>query len=208
MVGVAELPWRTRSFSPAVGGSSASRPAVLLSWRRALLQALVLRCTTGFFWTSSAGTRIASGRGITGSVNFGIGTGKCLTGAGACGIGGGVLDQANEVVVVLPGLKNIRVQDGHNHEESNHHRLHAIAENEPPQRVRVREEGLRSIVQPGNPCPVPHVVYLFSAGERSGQSHELEAQRPRETGRRTHFAPVRCTPKAIFDVGSPHIRCC
>src|ERR1019366_3949859 len=52
-------------------------------------------CSSGtggfFFWTNSAGTRMASGRGVTGSEIFGTGRGKCLTGAGACGIGGGGL---------------------------------------------------------------------------------------------------------------------
>ena len=89
MVGVAELP--------------AEKTFVLTGWRGIIRldvgQDFLLGSERDFrrllllngslFWTNSAGTRIASGRGVTGSVIFGAG--KFLTGAGACGTGGGVL---------------------------------------------------------------------------------------------------------------------
>src|SRR5580698_9778037 len=91
MVGVAELPpENTLVFTGGRGISG------FTSGRTSFLAANVTfgACSSGtgtFFWTTSVGTRMALGRGVTGSVIFGAGTGKCLTGAGACGIGGGVL---------------------------------------------------------------------------------------------------------------------
>ena len=68
-------------------------------------------------------------------------------------------DQADKVVVVLPRLKNFGVQDGSNHKQRHHQRLHAITENEPlPNGCEAREEDLGSIAKPGNPCTAPHVA--------------------------------------------------
>src|SRR5271167_1485076 len=91
MVGVAELP--VENTFVLTGGRGM---VGFTSGRSSLLAASVTlgACssgTGGFFWTNSAGTRIASGRGVTGSVILGVGTGKCLTGAGASDTGGGVL---------------------------------------------------------------------------------------------------------------------
>jgi len=91
MVGVAELPVENTFVLTGCLGI-----AGFTSGKSSLLAASVTlgawSSGTGFFGrTSSAGTRMASGRGVTGSVIFGTGAGKCFTGAGACGTGGGVL---------------------------------------------------------------------------------------------------------------------
>src|SRR5260370_9065846 len=91
MVGVAELP--VENTFVLTGGLGIMG---FTSGRSSFLAASVTlgACSSGtgtFFRTNSDGTRIASGRGLTGSTIFGVGAGKCLTGAAVCGNGGGVL---------------------------------------------------------------------------------------------------------------------
>src|ERR1035438_5395614 len=91
MVGVAELPLENTFVFTGGRGISGFTSGTISFLAASVTLGASSSATGAFFRTNSVGTRIASGRGVTGSVILGAGTGKFLTGAGACGTGGGVL---------------------------------------------------------------------------------------------------------------------
>ena len=90
MVGVAELPVEN-TFVLTGGRGIVALASGKMSFFASTVTFGAFSSGSVFLCTISEGTRIASGRGVTGSASLGSGTRKCLIGAGVCGTGGGVL---------------------------------------------------------------------------------------------------------------------